>query len=261
MNIVVLMKQVPDTAAQVKANADGTDIDRDGLEYVISPYDEYAIEEALKIKGERDGTVTLVCAGPERTQKSIRQGLAMGADEAVHIDDPAVESADAVGLARALAKACESLEAGLVLCGREGVDKGQGTVGAAVAEFLGWPQASDVTELELGDGNATAKVERAGGGHARIEVSLPAVLTAQKGLNEPRYASLKGIMQAKRKPIHKKTLADLGLDADAVAPKVTLKKLAPPPVREKTLRKFEGDGAAAQAQACVDALVNELKIV
>lgn len=260
MNIVVLMKQVPDTALQVKANGDGTDIDRDGVEYVISPYDEYAIEEALKIKEAKEGKVTLVCAGPERVTKSIRQGLAMGADAAVQIDDAAVEGADAVGLARALAGACKTLEADIVLCGREGVDLGRSTVGAAVAEFLGWPQANDVTQLEVGDGNATATVERAGG-HAVLEVGLPAVITAQKGLNEPRYASLKGIMQAKRKPIDKKSLSDLGLEGDAVAPKVTTRKLAPPPVKEKSLRKFDGDGAAAQAKACVDALVNELKIV
>lgn len=260
MNIIVLMKVVPDTSIQVKPDASGTDIERDGVDYVINPYDEYAIEEALKIKAASGGKVVLVTAGPDSAQATIRKGLAMGADEAIQVDDEAVAGADAVGLARALAKVCEQAEAGLVLCGREGVDHGRSSVGAAVAEALGWPQASDVTSVEVADGKARCAVERQAG-TATVEVALPAVLTAQKGLNEPRYASLKGIMQAKRKKIEKKTAADLGLDAAALAPKVRVTKLAPPPVREKSLRLFEGADAAAQAKAAVAALVDELKIV
>ncbi len=260
MNIVVLMKQVPDTASQVKVDAAGTDIARDGVEYVISPYDEYALEEALRIKEAKGGKVTIVTAGPERTQKSIRQGLAMGADEAVQVDDPAVEASDGLGLARALAAAVKGLSADLVLAGREAVDLGRGQVPAAVAEILGWPQATDAVKIEVGDGKLAVHSER-GGAKAVLELKTPCVVSAQKGLNEPRYASLKGIMAAKKKPIAVKKLADLGLDAAAVAPRVKVTRLAPPPARVKSLRKFEGADAAAQAKACAKALVEELKIV
>ncbi len=254
MNIVVLMKEVPDTSAPVSADASGTAIQTDGLEYVINPYDEYAIEEALKIKADKGGEVILVSAGPESSQKTIRKALAMGADRAVLIQDAAVEGADTVGIARMLAKAIEGLDANLVLCGREASDHGGASVGGSVAELLGWPHASDVVQCEMGDGSVVVHAER-DGGHSVLDIKLPALLTAQKGLNEPRYASMKGIMQAKRKKIEVKSVSDLGLDADAVASTVKVTALSAPPAREKSLRLFES------AEEAVKALTEELKIV
>lgn len=261
MNIVVLTKVVPDTSAQVAANAAGNDISPDGIEFVINPYDEYAIEEALKIQADKGGEVTLLSVGPDSSQKTLRKGLAMGAHKAVLIDDEAVAGSDTVGVAKALAKAIEEIGADLVLAGREAVDHGGGCMGGAVAEVLGWPQANDIVKCEVtGDKTVTVNAEREGG-HAVLEIQLPAVLTAQKGLNEPRFASLKGIMKAKKKPLDKKTAADLGLDAGALAPKVSVTALAAPPVAEKSLRMFEGDDAASKAKAAVAALTGELKIV
>lgn len=261
MNIVVLMKQVPDTALAVKVNAAGTGIESEGLEFVINPYDEYAIEESLKLKEAKGGKVTLLCAGPERAQKSIRQALAMGVDEAVQIDDPAVEAADTTGIAKALVAALKTMAPDLVFCGREAVDLGRASVGAAVAELMGLPQATDVVKVTVKDEKLLEVNCEREGGHAVLEVKLPAVLTAQKGLNEPRYASLKGIMAAKKKPIVVKKLADLGLAAGDVAAKTVVKSLKAPPVKDKSLKLFDGESAAAKAQACVKALVQDLKIV
>lgn len=261
MNIVVLMKEVPDTSAQVVVNDSGDGIQNEGLEMVINPYDEYAIEEALKIKADKGGEVVLLTAGPDSVKKTVRKGLAMGADRAIHISDDAVASADALGLAKMLAKAVEGAAADLVLCGREAVDHGRASVGAAVAEYLGWPQATDVVKCDASaDGKLTVEAER-DGGHAVLEVTLPALLTTQKGLNEPRYASLKGIMKAKKKKIEAKSLSDLGLTADDVAPRTKIVALEVPAATEKSLRLFDGDDAATQAQAAVQALTEELKIV
>lgn len=260
MNIVVLVKEVPDTSAQVTIAGDGKSIEADGLELVINPYDEYAIEEALTIQAEKGGEVVLLTAGPDSAQKTIRKGLAMGAERAVLVDDPAVAAADGLGVAKILAKAIEGMGADLVLCGREAVDHGESTVPGALAEYLGWPHATDVVDVTAEDSKVVVLAER-DGGQAKVELDLPAVLTAQKGLNKPRYASLKGIMKAKRKKIEKKTLADLGLSADDVAAKVQIQALEVPAIAAKSLKMIDGDTPEAKAKEMVRILTQELKLV
>jgi electron transfer flavoprotein beta subunit len=218
MNIVVLLKQTFDTEAKIALDAGGQ-INRQGVSLIINPYDEFAVEEALRLKEKNGGEVTVVSAGPPEAQDALRQALAMGADKAVHITDPALDGADEYTAAAVLAKALEGLQCDLVLAGWRAVDDGSAQVAVRVAEILGLPQVNVVTRLEVADGKAVATRDIEGGSEV-VEVPLPAVITAQKGLNEPRYPSMKGIMQAKKKPMQKLSLGDLGLDAGQAAPKV-----------------------------------------
>jgi electron transfer flavoprotein beta subunit len=257
VNIVVCIKQVPDTEAQIRIRADGRGIDEAGLNFVLNFYDEHGVEEALRIKERAGGTVTLVTAGPARAVEALRAGLAMGADAAIHIQDPALATLDHIGTARVLAAAIKAVPCDLVLCGKLATDDNAAIVGPAVAEFLGLPQATAVTKLELGEGTATAHRELEGAVEV-LEVRLPAVITVERGINEPRYPSLPGIMRAKRTPITTRSLADLGL-ATPAAPHVELLGLTPPPKRQAG-RRLEGEPAAV-VQALVRALREEAKVL
>ncbi|UCD56070.1 MAG: electron transfer flavoprotein subunit beta/FixA family protein, partial [Candidatus Hydrogenedentota bacterium] len=195
MKIIVLMKQVPDTETKVQVKPGETTISTEGVTYVINPYDEFAIEEALKIKDAKgEGEVALVSLGWDKAAEALRTGLAMGADKAVHLNDPAFLGGDACSVAVALSKALKKMEYDLILCGKQAIDYDNHQVGVRVAELLEIPHVAVVTKLELQDGKAAAHREVEGGTEV-IETPLPAVITCQKGLNEPRYASLKGIMK------------------------------------------------------------------
>ncbi|MBI2943295.1 MAG: electron transfer flavoprotein subunit beta/FixA family protein [Candidatus Wallbacteria bacterium] len=267
MKIAVCIKQVPDTSAALKVKPDGSGVDTEGLEFVISPYDEYGLEEALRTKEKlATGEVVVVALGPERVAKALRSGLAMGADRAVHLADAAFDGSDAIATARALAAALK--KAGpfdLVWAGKEATDDGMSTVGAALAEFLGIPHASEVKKAELSaDKTSITCWSEVEGGTAVVEVKLPAVLTAQKGLNEPRYASLKGIMMAKKKELAVYTPADLGLTAEQVgksgSPSEVL-KVEPPPKKQtntKLIKDLEPDAAAKEL---VRLLREEAKVI
>ncbi len=224
MQILVLVKQVPDTATRIKIDADGKDIQRDGLTWVLNPYDEYAVEEALLLKELHGGTVTVLTLGPAKADEALRSALAMGADEAVRVDG---QPADALQAGWALAQAAKALAPDLILCGKQAVDDDQAEVGVLVAEFLNLPQVTVAVSLSVDpaahSGQAKREVE---GGVQQIAFSLPAVVTAQKGLNEPRYPSLPGIMKAKRKEITVQA-ADLGIAAG-----VELVRLTPPAPRK-----------------------------
>ena len=257
MNIVVCVKHVPDTEAQVRIRADGRGVEESGLNFVLNYYDEHGVEEALRIKERLGGTVTLVTAGPARAVEGLRAGLAMGADAAVHIQDPALASLDHVGTARVLAAAIKSVPCDLVLCGKLSTDDNAGIVGPALAEFLGLPQATAVTKLDLGDGKATAHREIEGAVEV-LEVKLPAVITVERGINEARYPSLPGIMRAKRTAITARTLADLGFGAPPPA-HVELLGLTPPPKRQPG-RRLEGEPAAV-VHDLVRALREEAKVL
>ncbi|MSP13241.1 MAG: electron transfer flavoprotein beta subunit/FixA family protein [Chloroflexi bacterium] len=215
MNIVVCIKQVPDTASKIVVR-DGQ-IDESGLTWILNPYDEYAVEEALRIKEKRGGKVTLVSLGPSRVLDTIKSTLALGADEAFHLNDPAFEQGDPYTTALVLVAALRKIPYDLIWCGWKGVDGDYGLTGIYLADMLDLPHVSFVVKQEIAADGKSAVVEKEiEGGREQVEVSLPAVFTAQKGLNEPRYASLKGIMAVKRKTILEWSLKDLDLTPDQV---------------------------------------------
>lgn len=257
MNIIVLVKQVPATESMIAA--DGAGVKLDNVKWVMNPYDELAVEEALRLKQDKGGAVTLVSAGPERAVECLRVGLAMGADNAMLVSDPALESLDGIGVAKVLAAAVKTLSPDLVIAGQRAVDDDAYLVGPAVAEFLGIAHVSMVVKQSIAEGRITCQ-RTVEGGTLTFETALPALITTQRGLNEPRYASLPGIMKAKKKPIDRKTLADLGLSADAVAPKAKVVAMSPPKRRQGG-RIIEGESAQAKAAALVKALREEAKVI
>ncbi|MCL0106845.1 electron transfer flavoprotein subunit beta/FixA family protein [Thermodesulfovibrionales bacterium] len=228
MKIIVCVRQLFDTEAKIVVNAAGQ-IDRQGVNLIMNPYDEYAVEEGLKIKENTSGEVTIISVGSEETQSVLRQALAMGADKAIIID-AGVEEPDEFTAATILAKAIADLEYDIVLGGFKDTDNGFPQMVGRLAEALNIPVVNAVTKLEIENGKAVATHEVEGGKEV-IEVPLPAVITAQKGLNEPRYPSMRGIMQAKKKPIQKLTVTELGLDQLAVAPKIKNIAFSLPPKR------------------------------
>jgi electron transfer flavoprotein beta subunit len=260
MKIVVCVEQVPDTETRVRVAASGTAIsEADVQSWIVSPYDEFAIEEALKIKDAKGGEVVVVTVGPERAQAALRTGLAMGADSALHVKDAALDAADPLGIARALAAAIRMLGAvDLVLCGQQGVGGDHSQVPGMLAELLDLPQVTVAVKIAIGEGEATIEREIEGA-RETWTTSLPAVISAQKGLNEPRYASLKGIMAAKKKPLQVLDLKALGLDAGAVAAKSLVARLELPPPRPP-VRMVEGD-PAMQAKELVRLLHEEAKVI
>jgi electron transfer flavoprotein beta subunit len=259
MKIVVCVKQVPDTETRVRVAESGAVIDDRDVNWIVSPYDEFAIEEALRLKEAKGGEVVLVTVGPERALSALRSGLAMGADSAVHVKDPALDAACPLVTARALAAAVRTLAPfDLVLCGQQGVGGDNSQVPGLLAELLDLPQVTVAVKVEVQDGRA--RVEREiEGGRETWETSLPAVVSAQKGLNEPRYASLKGIMAAKKKPVQVLDAAGLGMDAAALSPRVVIKALELPPARPPVVM-IEGD-AQAQANELVRRLHEEAKVI
>jgi electron transfer flavoprotein beta subunit len=258
MKIAVCVKQVPDTETRVRVAPDGKGIVEGDVNWIVSPYDEFAIEEALRIKEKSGGEVVLVALGPERVQSALRSGLAMGADAAVHLKDPLFEAADTFGVARALAAAIKGLGADLVLTGQTGVGGDNAQVPGLLAGLLDLPQVTMAVKIELQDGKATIEREIEGA-HEVWETSLPAVVSAQKGLNEPRYASLKGIMAAKKKPVEARDAAALGLSAEQLTPKTETAAMELPPARS-AVRMIEGD-ADAQVKELLRVLHEEAKVI
>jgi electron transfer flavoprotein beta subunit len=231
MRIVVGVKHVPDTESKIRLAADGRSIDEAGLKWIVSPYDEYAIEAALRLKDASGAEVVLACAGRDASQATLRQGLAMGADRAVLVRDARFERCDGLTRARALAALVAAESADLVLLGKYGVGTDEGQTGPMLAEVLGWPHASAVSALQIENGSFTARREVEGAVEI-VEGRLPAVISCDKGLNDPRYASLKGIMQAKKKPLDVRAPAELGLDeAPLAAPRLVWEALELPPGR------------------------------
>jgi electron transfer flavoprotein beta subunit len=239
VRVVVCIKQVPDTEAPIRIRPDGTGIDESGLPFVMNYYDEHATEAGLRLREQFGGTVTLISVGPERARDALRTGLAMGADEAILVSDPRLAAADHLGVARVLAAVIRTLSWDVVICGKISTDDNAGIVGPALAEFLGVPQATAIAHLEVDASGSRAVVHReVEGGVEVLGVPLPAVLTVERSLNEPRYPSLPGIMKAKRTPIRTLTLADLNLDPPPA--RAVLSRLEPPPAR-RAGRIVQGD--------------------
>lgn len=211
VDIVVLIKQVPDTATRIQDRVKDGRVDLDGVTWVTSPYDEYAVEEALRLRERHGGTVTLLTLGPERAHGALKDMLALGADEAQAVWDPAFESLGTHARAEVLAAALRKLPHDLVLAGWKGVDGDEGLVPIYVAAALDYPHVSFVVGVEVEGRTITVRREIEGG-KEHMTAELPALLTAQKGLNEVRYATLKGIMRVKSKSIPVWTAADLGID-------------------------------------------------
>jgi electron transfer flavoprotein beta subunit len=251
MNIVVLVKQVPDTWAERKLNDSDKTLDRASVDVVMNEIDEYAVEEALRIKEAQGGEVTILTMGPERATETIRKALSMGADKAVHLVDDALKGSDAVQTSAALAKAIEGLEYDLVLLGSEATDSRMAVMGALLAERLGKPQLTGARKLTVEGGKAV--IERlTDNGYAVVEASTPAIVSVVEKINEPRYPSFKGIMAAKSKPLETKSLADLGIEASAVglanAPSQVESFATKPPRQAGQIVKDEGDGGAKVAE-------------
>jgi len=204
MKIAVCVSHVPDTATRIKIAADQKSIDPAGVSFVLNPYDEYAVEEALKTKEKFGGEVVVLSVGGDRVKETIRKSLAMGVDEGVHLKTD--EAIDSFAIAQALADEIKSLGSELVFMGKQSVDFDNGIVGQLTAELLGYNSISVCVTFNL-DGNTITAEREIEGGKEIVETSLPCVITAQKGLNEPRYASLKGIMAAKKKVIQEKPVA------------------------------------------------------
>ncbi len=257
MNIVVLLKQTFDTEAKITLNSSGK-IDGNGANLVINPYDEFAVEEALKLKEKFGGEVTIVSMGGERVQESIRTALAMGADQAVHVNDPALTDPDEWVTAEILAKAVAQIPYDIILAGRIAVDDGSSQVAVRIADALNIPSISSVLKLEVEDGKAEATRE-IDGGTETLDVSLPAVFTAQKGLNVPRYPTMMGIMKAKKKEIKVLALADLGLSAADLQSKMSAPKFSLPNPR-KGGTKIAGEAADA-ARELARLLREEAKVI
>jgi electron transfer flavoprotein beta subunit len=260
MKILVGIKHVPDTEARVKVAADGVSLDETGVKMVLSPFDEYALEEALRIREARGGEVIVISAGKEGAQATLRQGLAMGADRAIHVHDDRMDRADGLARARVLGAVARAESPDLILLGKYGVGTDEGQTGPMLGEVLDLPHTSGVTSLTLGEGTFEARREIEGAVEV-VEGRLPAVLSCEKGLNEPRYPSLKGIMAAKKKPLDVKRPADLGLDPDDLAPgrRVAWEALALPPARTAG-RVLEGDAGEA-ARELARLLREEAKVI
>jgi electron transfer flavoprotein beta subunit len=255
MNIVVLVKQVPDTYSERKlADSDHT-LDRESADAVLDEINERAVEEALQLQATHGGEVTVLSVGPDRATDAIRKALSMGADKAVHVSDTALHGSDAIATAKVLAKAVSTIEGvDLVLAGNEATDGRVGAVPAMVAELLGLPALTHARKVEV-DGTAV-KVEReTDEGVLHLSATLPAVISVNEKINEPRYPSFKGIMAAKKKPVTTLTVADLGVDTAELGIAgswTSVLESAPKPPRSAGQRvEDEGDGGTKVAEYLV----------
>lgn len=254
MNSIVCIKQVPDTEAILKIDSEGTGIVEEGTKYAANPYDEYAVEEALRLREKfGDGKVTIISVGPQRAEETMRYYLAMGADEGILIKDEEPQKRDPLSVARCLAEVIKGMDYDVIWCGKQAIDDDSGQVGAMLAEFLDIPQATVVTEFEVAEDKKSAVAHReVEGGTEVLEIQLPAVVTAQKGLNEPRLTSLLGIKRAVSKPIDTR-------DITVHEAKMRIVSLGRPPERPPG-RILEGEDAEV-VRELADALKNEAKVI
>ncbi|WP_214409528.1 electron transfer flavoprotein subunit beta/FixA family protein [Sphaerisporangium fuscum] len=250
MNIVVCVKQVPDTATERKLNPKDNTLDRDAADGVINELDEYAVEEALKIKEAHGGEVTVLTMGPGKATDTIRKALAMGADKAVHLVDDALHGSDALSTSYALAQALKKIGFDLVILGSESTDARTGVLAAMLAERLGTPQLTLANKVDI-DGSSISIQRVTDYGFDKVEGTLPAVVSVVEKINEPRYPSFKGIMAAKKKPVETLGVADAEIDAAQVglggAWSEVTEFASAPPRAAGTIVKDEGDGGVKTA--------------
>jgi electron transfer flavoprotein beta subunit len=251
MNIVVCVKQVPDTWAERKLKPDDATLDRASVDGLINELDEYAIEEALQIAAAHDGEVTVLTMGPEKAAESIRKALSMGADKAVHLLDDGLAGSDALQTSYALAQVLKTTGFDLVILGSESTDARMGVLAAMLAERLGAPQLSMASKVEI-DGTAIRINRVSDEGYDTVEATLPAVVSVVEKINEPRYPSFKGIMAAKKKPVQTLSLADAGIEPAQVGLASAATEVTDfagrPPRQAGTIVKDEGDGGVKAAE-------------
>jgi len=237
MDIIVCVKHVPETAeADIKIASTGKTIEKTGLVFDINEWDDYAVEEAVRIKEKFGGTVTVITVGSEDADSTLRKCLARGADKAIRLTDPKFEGSDGYVIAKILHKAIKDLPFDLIFTGAQAGDDGYAMVGPILAEFLGIPHATMVKKIELRNGIARVNRELEGGLEEIVEVKLPAVLTIQTGINEPRYVSIMGIRKAMKKEIKVLGLAELGLNENEVGEAgswIKIEKMYVPPVEKQ----------------------------
>jgi len=260
LNVYVFVKRVPDTESKIKINHETNTVIEEGLNFVLSPYDEYAVEEALRIREAKGGEVTVVSVGTEESLVILKKCLAMGADEAVLVKDDAPEAYDGLRtskiISQVIRKKFQNFD--LLLFGKQSVGADNAQVPSMVAGFLGLPQVNVVTKLEI-EGNRGIAHREIEGVLEKNEFSLPAIISAQKGLNEPRYETLKGIMMAKKKEIPILALNDLDLSEEEIMPQLEIIKMESPPPRQAG-KIIEGEPAEA-AKKLVELLRNEAKVI
>jgi electron transfer flavoprotein beta subunit len=257
MNIFVMMKRTFDT--EEKISIQNGHINEDGAEFIINPYDEYAIEEAIQLRDKNGGEVTVVTIGGEESEKELRTALAMGCDKAVLINtEDDLEDGDQYTTSKILAEYFKEQDVDIILGGNVAIDGGSGQVGPRLAELLDIAYVTTITKIDI-DGTKATIVRDVEGDSEVIEVTLPLVVTAQQGLNEPRYPSLPGIMKAKKKPLDELELDDLDLDEDDVEAKTKTIEIYLPPKKEAG-KVLQGD-LADQVKELVSLLRNEAKVV
>jgi electron transfer flavoprotein beta subunit len=251
MNIVVLVKQVPDTWSERKLRPDDATLDRDAADAVINELDEYAIEEGLRLQEAHGGEVTILSMGPDKTADAIRKALSMGADKAVHVTDDALRGSDGLVTSAVLAKVLDRTGFDLVILGSESTDARMGTLAAMLAERLGVPQLTYASKVDT-DGSGITIRRQADYGYDTVEAHLPAIVSVVEKINEPRYPSFKGIMAAKKKPVETLTLADLGFEPTqaglAASATEVVSFAGRPPRAAGTIVTDEGDGGVKAAE-------------
>jgi electron transfer flavoprotein beta subunit len=248
VKIVVPVKRVPDPATTIRVLPDGSGIATDNVKFVINPFDEIAIEEGLRIREKHGGEVVLISVGQTNWQEQLRTGLAMGADRAILVKNE--QPLDTSAIARVIAKVVEDEKPELVIIGKQAIDDDSNQVGQMIAEFLGWPQATFASKIEIAEDKCSV-VREADGGLQTIAFTLPAVITTDLRLNEPRYASLPGIMKARKKPLKEIAVDSLGVD---LAPKLKIKTMKAPAKREAGRK-------VASAEELVAVLHTEAKVI
>lgn len=264
MKILVVLKQVPDSTAVIKTKADGSDIERAGLKMVVNPFDEFAIELATQLREKRSdvSAVTALTVGPAGAAEALRTAMAVGADDAIHLQDAAFDTLDELQTAALIAAAVKSLGFDLVLRGKQEIDLDSGQLGPALAEFLDLPHVGAVTKFEASaDGKSFNANRRIEGAEELVKVNLPAVVTCEKGLPEMRYPSLPNLMKAKKKPLKVMTKADISGYDEAVGRaggSVATRFEPPPPRPPGKVIKDEPEAAAAQV---VKLLREEAKVL
>ena len=262
MKALVIIKKTPDTEAKIQLSSSGDAVDHSDTKFIINPYDEFAIEEALQLKAKTNCEVVIASFGPADTKEVVIKGLAMGADRGLLISNEGLEQADSLVASKVLAAAIKEEAPDVVFCGKQAVDDDNMHVGTMTAELLNWPHVNVVNKLDIDGQSATAEREVEGGQVEVYKFELPAIIGANKALNTPRYASLPGIMKAKRKPFDQKAPGDYGPNTGDLASgsMAVVNKYVYPPEKPKG-KLFQGEEVGAMVDKVVNLLREEAKVL